>query len=351
MKVGLIIPLNTRRATYINNYLSFFQSHHIDYKTIVWDRLGGEDKADYPFCFRIKDSNKFLTIIGYFLLALKFRRINKKEKFDRIIVFTIAPMFFLGKSFLSSYKGRFIADIRDDSPFKRKFPDALRKMGDLSYATTVSSPKYAAWFHESILCHNIGIETIEEALAYTPQPAKGDVLRIVCAGTMMEEEKNIEIIRELGNDDRVKLAYIGRRNDAKLKIERFAEENGIKNIEFQGEYRQNQIVDIYRKQADLVNIFRANSTVNAEALPNKLYEAVAAGVPIAVFSHNTAVADYAKEYSLGLILEDKPKISEELFTQYQQFSFADYEKGRAAFLRKVLSDLAKFEEMLEGFIR
>ena len=351
MKVGLIIPLNTRRATYINNYISFFQSRHIDYKTIVWDRLGDEDKADYPFRFRIKDSNKFLTLIGYFLLALKFRRINRKEKFDRIIVFTIAPMFFLGRPFLARFKGKFIADIRDDSPFKRRFPDALRKMGDLSYATTVSSPKYAAWFHESVLCHNIATETIQKALEYTPQPVRGNVLRIVCAGTMMEEEKNIEIIRELGNDDRVKLIYIGRRNDAKVKIERFVEKNGIRNVEFQGEYRQDQIVDIYRKQADLVNIFRVNSTVNAEALPNKLYEAVAAGVPIAVFSHNTAVADYAKEYSLGLILEDKPKISEELFSLYRDFSFEDYEAGRKAFLQAVLSDLVKFEEMLEGFVR
>ena len=351
MKVGLIIPLNTRRATYINNYISFFQSHHIDYKTIVWDRLGGEDKADYPFRFRIKDSNKFLTLIGYFLLALKFRRISRKEKFDRIIVFTIAPMFFLGKPFLTRFRGRFIADIRDDSPFKRRFPDTLRKMGDLSYATTVSSPKYAAWFNESILCHNIATETIREALAYTPHPVRGDVLRIVCAGTMMEEEKNIEIIRELGNDERVKLSYIGRRNDAKEKIERFVELNGIRNVEFQGEYRQDQIVDIYRKQADLVNIFRVNSTVNAEALPNKLYEAAAAGVPIAVFSHNTAVADYAKAYSLGLVLEDKPKIGEELFNRYRDFSFSDYGAGRTAFLRAVLSDLAKFEEMLEGFVR
>lgn len=351
MKVGLIIPLNTRIASYITNYVSYFQEHHIDCKTMVWDKLGGEDAADYAFHFRAKDKNKLMITIGYIFFLLKCRRIIKKEGIDHLIVFTIAPMFFLGKSFLSRFKGKFIADVRDDSPFRRRFPDVLRKIGDLSYATTVSSPKYAAWFNESVLCHNIEIKTVEEALKTKPESDKRDTLRIVCAGTMIEEDKNIEIISELKNDDRVKLAYFGRKNEGEQKIEQYVKENGIQNVEFQGEYRKEQILDIYRNNADLVNILRARSVVNAEALPNKLYDAAAAGVPIAVFSHNEAVADYVNKYSLGLVLEDKPNIREELFSKYQDFSFEDYETGRIEFLQTVLSDLMKFERMLEGFVK
>lgn len=351
MKVGLIIPLNTRIASYITNFISCFQEQHIDYKTIVWDKLGGEDTADYTFKFRTKDSNRFLIFIGYIFFTLKCRRIIKKEGFDRLVVFTVAPMFFLGKSFLARYKGRFIADVRDDTPFRKKFPNALRKIGDLSYATTVSSPKYAAWFNESILCHNIELKTVEEAISYTPQYTAKKVTRIVCAGTMIEEDKNIEIISELRNDDRLKLIYYGRENEGKQKIEQYVNENGILNVEFHGEYRKEQIIDIYRNQADLVNILRAKSVVNTEALPNKLYDAAAAGVPIVVFSHNQAIVDYAKKYSLGLILEDKTQIKEELFSQYQNFPYQDYERGRIEFLRLVLSDLSKFEEMLQGFVK
>lgn len=350
MKVGLIIPLNTRIASYITNFLSYLQEKHIDYKTIVWDKLGREDAADYTFKFRTKDSNRLLILIGYIFFTLKCRRIIKKEGFDRLIIFTIAPMFFLGKSFLKKYKGRFIADVRDDSPFRRKFPDALREIGDLAYATTVSSPKYAAWFNESILCHNIEAKTVEKEIAYTPKDDKNGVVRIVCAGTMIEEDKNIEIIRELENDDRFKLMYFGRENDGKKKIEQYVNENAIRNVEFQGEYRKEQIIDIYRDNADLVNILRAKSVVNAEALPNKLYDAAAAGVPIAVFSHNEAIVEYAKKYSLGLILEDKPDISEELLRHYKDFSFLDYETGRIEFLQSVLSDLEKFDKMLDGFV-
>ncbi len=350
MKVGLVIPLNTRIASYITNYISYLQEKHIEYKTIVWDKLGGEDAADYTLKFRTKDSNRLLILIGYIFFILKCRKIIKKEKFDRIIVFTIAPMFFFGKSFLSRYKGRFMADVRDDSPFRRKFPKMLREIGELSYATTVSSPKYAVWFNDSILCHNAEVKTVENALHYTPHNHMNDVIRIVCAGTMMEEEKNIEIISELRNDDSLKLIYYGRENDAKQKIERFVSENEILNVEFQGEYRKEQILDIYREQADLVNILRARSIVNEEALPNKLYDAVMAGVPIVVFSHNQAIVDYVKKYSLGLILEDKPKIREELFSKYQGFSFQDYETGRIEFLRIVLSDLSIFEKTLDGFV-
>lgn len=350
MKIGLIIPLNTRIASYITNYISYFQEKHIDFKTIVWDKLGGEDAADYTFSFRTKDSNKFLILIGYILFTLKCRKIIKKEGIDHLIVFTIAPMFFFGKSYLARFKGRFIADVRDDSPFRRKFPKELKKIGDLSFATTISSPKYAAWFNKSVLCHNAEVKTVEKALTYTPRNDRSDVLRIVCAGTMMEEEKNIEIISELRNDDSLKLIYYGRENDAKRKIEQFVSENEILNVEFHGEYRKEQILDIYRKQADLVNILRARSVVNEEALPNKLYDAVMAGVPIVVFAHNQAIVDYAKKYSLGIILEDKLEIREELFRKYRDFSFEDYETGREAFLRMILSDMEKFEKTLKGFV-
>lgn len=350
MKVGLIIPLNTRIASYITNFESYLQDKHIDYKKIVWDKLGREDAADYLFKFRTKDSNRLLILVGYIFFTLKCRRIIRKEGFDRLIIFTIAPMFFLGKKFLARYKGRFIADVRDDSPFRRKFPEALRKIGDLAYATTISSPNYAAWFNESILCHNAEAKTVEKALSYTPKYAKSDVLRIVCAGTMIEEDKNIEILSELKNDGQLKFVYFGRKNEGEQKIERYVKENGVNNVEFQGEYRKEQIIDIYRNHADLVNILRARSEVNAEALPNKLYDAAAAGVPIVVFSHNQAIVDYAKKYSLGLILEDKPNIREELFSKYQNFSFRDYDTGRMNFLRMVLSDLGMFEKTLDGFV-
>ncbi len=351
VKVGMIIPLNTRIAPYISNYISYFRNKNIPYKTIVWDKLGREDAADYTFKFRAKDSNKLLIFIGYIFFLLKCRRIIKRENIDHLIVFTIAPMFFLGTFFLARFKGNFIADIRDDSPFRRKFPNTLRKIGDLSYTTIVSSPKYAAWFNKSVLCHNAEIKTVEEALDYIPQSVKSDVLRIVCAGTMMEENKNIEIISALRNNDRVKLSYFGRENEAKRKIERYVNENGVLNVEFQGEYRKDQIVDIYREQADLVNILRAKSEVNAEALPNKLYDATVAGIPIVVFSHNQAIVDYANKYTLGLILEDTPDISEELFRRYQDFSFSKYVEGRDKFLRMLLSDMAQFEKELGGFVK
>ena len=167
---------------------------------------------------------------------------------------------------------------------------------------------------------------------------------------MIEEDKNIEVISELRDEDRVKLIYFGRKNEGEQKIEQYVNDNGIKNVEFHGEYRKEQIVDIYRNQADLVNILRAETEVNAEALPNKLYDAAAAGVPIVVFSHNQAIVNYAKKYTLGLILEDKSNIREELFNKYRAFSFQDYETGRVAFLKTVLSDLDKFEKTLEGFV-
>ena len=80
MKIGLIVPLNTRIAPYISNYISYFQKNHIDYKVIVWDKLGEEDSADYTFNYRVNDFNRFQIFTGYIFYALKCRRIIKQEK-------------------------------------------------------------------------------------------------------------------------------------------------------------------------------------------------------------------------------------------------------------------------------
>ena len=259
-------------------------------------------------------------------------------------------MFFLGRAFLARYRGKFIADIRDDTPFRKKFPNELRKLGDLAYAITVSSPKYAAWFNKCILCHNIEKKNIDKALVYTPHNVKSDVLNIVYAGVMIEAEKNKQNISELKNNEKIRFTYYGMENEGIRKIQQYVDENGVQNVDFEGEYRKEQIVDIYRTKANLVNIFRARSVVNAEALPNKLYDAVEAGVPIVVFSHNQAIVDYTDKYSLGLILEDKSAIGEELLRKYRDFSFHEYESGRKEFLRKVLFDLIEYEKMLDGFV-
>ena len=352
VKIGLIIPANIKMSPYIQYYISYFKKNGIDYRTLVWDKLGIEKNDEYSFNYVVNDNNRIKILVGHMLFAQWCKRIIKNEGFDHLVIFTIAPLFFLGDSVLSRFKGKFIADIRDDSPFRRKFAHRLQKKCGISFSTVVSSPRYESWFGgKCTICHNADKSVIEKELIYTPSLLHNDTITIVFAGSLNESEKNIEVIERLKNNTRVKFVFVGRDNEGKQKVKDYVLQNGIKNVEFQGEYSKDQIVDIYRKQADLVNIFRVKCAVNTDALPNKLYDAVIAGIPIIVFEHNKAIAYYAKKYHLGLVIEDDDEIEESITNGYYSFSINEYQNGRTEFLDHVLEDFKEFELMLKRFIR
>lgn len=351
LKIGLIVPANTKISPYIQYYISFFKEHQLDYKVIVWNKKGGEDFADYTYDFQTTDEKRFHMLYGHAMFAQRCKRIIKKESIDHLVIFTIAPLFFLGKRYLSRFEGRFIADIRDDSPFRRRFADKLKQIGNMSFANVVSSPRYGLWLSESLMCHNADKSALLEAMNYTPKIKKELPVRIVFAGILIEPDRNIQILDELKNDSRFEFIFIGRENNGKKKVEQYVTQNEISNVKFQGEYEKDQIVRIYRNEADLVNIFRSKTEINADALPNKLYDAVMAGIPVIVFSHNKAISEYVGKYNLGLVLEDKNNISQDIITSLQSFDYDKYFSGRLSFLNLVLSDFEQFEVMLSDFTK
>ena len=168
---------------------------------------------------------------------------------------------------------------------------------------------------------------------------------------MIEEQININVVHELANNDGFKLVYIGRDNEGKEKIRNFTEENGIRNVSFIGEYKKEDIIDLYRSNADLVNILREDTQINRNALPNKLYEAVVSGVPLVVYEHNTAIADYTEKYGLGIILNDREGLESQLNRKIREFDPERYRTGRQEFLHLVQDDYERFRERLIRFIR
>ena len=351
LKIGLIVPANTKLSPYIQYYISFFNEHNLNYKVIVWDKKGGEDASDFTFNYITSDGNRVRMLYGHVAFALRCRKIIKKEEINHLVIFTIAPLFFLGKGYLSRFQDKFIADIRDDSPFRRYFSGTLKNICNKAFAVVVSSPRYARWFSDSQICHNANKSMLLDALKYTPRFTDKNTVRIVFAGTLIEPDKNIQILEELKNDKEFEFVFIGRDNNGKKKVEQYVIDNGIRNVAFQGEYKKDDILKIYRKEADLVNIFRSKSDINADALPNKLYDAAMSGIPVVVFSHNLAVSDYVNEYYLGIVLEDKGHIRQDLIEKYESFDYNKYLNGRQSFLKHILSDIERFETILTDFTK
>ena len=73
-------------------------------------------------------------------------------------------------------------------------------------------------------------------------------------------------------------------------------------------------------------------------------------VPVVVFDHNEAVADYVRQYSLGLVLEENMQtLGDTLAQRTAEFDYAAYARGRKAFLQKVMDDMEAFRQTVSGF--
>lgn len=350
MVVGLVIPANMKYSPYVNYYIDILKSQNIDYRTMIWDKTGIREDAAMTFSFKTSDFNRKKILLGHYLFAQKCKNYIRKERIDQLIIFTIAPLFFLGYRFLKTYSGKIVMDIRDDSPFRRRYPDQLKKIGNLADAIVVSSPIYSEWFDQkSILCHNADLHILKKYRNVEIRRTTDYPLIIAFAGMMIEEEKNIEVIEALANSEKYQLVFIGRSNEGKEKIEQFVKNKNISNVSFQGEYRKEEIVDIYRNNADLINILRKNTVINCNALPNKFYDAVMSGIPVLVYDHNKAISNYVKKYNLGIVLSEKISLAEQLDVGIKEFDFEKYKEARLEFLTIVQNDYEVFKEQLREF--
>lgn len=350
MKIGLIVPANIKYSPYVHYYIELLNKNNVEYKIMMWDKAGVDEVDDMIFHFETSDFNRKKILLGHALFSIKCKEYIKKERIDHLIIFTIAPLFFLGYRYLRKFQGKLMLDIRDDSPFRRHFPDKLKKFGELAHTLVVSSPYYSEWFNKSsILCHNADFSIIKRYSGKYGKDQISSPIRIVYAGMMIEEDINIAIIEQLKNDKDFQFTFIGRDNEKKEKIKEYVSKDAIQNVGFKGEYRKEDIVDIYRQEADLVNILRQDTIINRNALPNKLYDAVVSGIPLVVFRHNTAIADYVGRYNLGIIVDGVEDIKRQLINGLQKFDSENYKSGRTEFLNLIQNDYYLFAERLKNF--
>ena len=351
--IGLIVPTCLKYAPYVQYYIDVLNKKSANYRILSWNKQGmTENNVDFSFDFQVQDADRKRMAIGYIKFIRACKKYIKGNNINKLIVLTAAPAFFMGVQYLKRFAGNYILDIRDDSPFIRKFPKAFQKICNMAQSVVVSSHNFTPWTcRDTILCHNADINQI---LKYKDVPVKNSCeqpISITFAGMMIEGPINIDMLKRFGKDPRFSFYFIGKPNAQKDNIEQYVRESGMTNVFFEGTYNKNDIVDIYRDRADIVNILRAKSVVNRNALPNKMYDAVISGVPIVVFDHNQAVATYVAQYNLGFLLreEDVELANDVMFEKITAFDYDAFAKGRQAFLNQVCEDMDRFAETVTHF--
>ena len=351
---GLILPTNLKYAPYVQNYISILNEKKVEFELVFWDKRNIEKAGECVYKNKIKSTDKpsWRKVCCYLGFIHFVRRRIKKKKYEKLIIFTLAPGLFLTDMLCGKYKDAYILDVRDDTPLRKFMGGQILKIAKNATYLIASSPCYSDWLgRKATLCHNSDISTIDQHLNYIPKKLNTETICIGYAGMMREGSINSFMINALLKDNRFSFLFYGPHNQQMQELIQIAGDRD--NCRFPGIYEKNDIYDIYRKYVTVVNILRENNTVNAEALPNKLYEAVIAGVPVIVARHNKAVSNYVENYNLGVVLEELNELKDanKLYDNISKFDYKKYCDGRQAFLQKVKDDLSLYEKQVINFVK
>ena len=276
---------------YLNLYLQNLDRKSNDIHLLYWNRdLQGEDISHlkgitlHEFkCFQeddVRKASKLKSFLRYRAFALN---ILKKEHFDFVIVLHSLTGVVVGDYLKKCFKGRFVLDYRDVTyesfaPFKR----AVASLVEGSRFTFVSSDSFRAFLPKTAENKIYTIHNIDtKALFYTNGAkatfVKGEKIKIGFWGFIRNQELNLKIIEQLGNDDRFELHYYGREQQIAKKLKAFVKQKKYNNIFFHGEYSPEERYEFIKEIHLIHNIY--NTTGEMLAVGNKYYDGVVFAVP------------------------------------------------------------------------
>ncbi len=350
--IGMILPGTMKYCPYIQYYIKAFKSNNIPFEIISWDKLNLNEPVDHAFKYKTSDGAMVKKTIGYIKFRSWLIRICEKKKYDKLIVFTIAPAVLLENYLKKEYSGRYYLDIRDDTILRKYIPKRVKAVINGACGIISSSKEFDAWIErDTSLCHNVDVDYVQKALfdeddQFKPLPVNNAPNRIMFAGAFYEWKINFEMIQKLKNNPDFSFIYHTPDSDVKKKIMEYCTNENVQNVSFYGAYNKEELCGMYREQSDWVNIIRCESVVNRNALPNKFYDAAVAGLPVIVLKHNKAIYDYVVKYNLGLAFDNLEDLYDNFIKMSKVFDYEKYYIGRKNFLTDVMHECYDFSDII-----
>jgi glycosyltransferase involved in cell wall biosynthesis len=265
-------------------------------------------------------NKSFFPTRAFFELWYSFRLLRASGKiFSDLSIITI-PFMFLLPVFASRCKSKKkIADIRDlvwyylpgNNLFTRFLKgrlinvmhQALRKFD----ALTVTNAGEKDWLVRNALIKDEKIVVIENGISaskfkqlseirYTPHPHKFSVTYVGNVGTSQHFLSIINAVKEMSG---VRLNIVGDGNNLG-KLRAYVESKKIKNVFFYGKQKWYRVIPLYQA-SDL--LYASLKDEYDTAIPSKLYEYLATGLPVLYQGSGSAV-DFLSGFKNTYILKD-----------------------------------------------
>lgn len=349
MKILLIYPSNTKYVPHAYHYLKILNNYNVEYDIVIWDQ---DDIVENDcIVFKNKNVNKriFSRIISYYRYASFVKKTIKKNKYDKIIIFSIFLSVLLYPFLRKNYKNKYIFDIRDYNPVVKVVPSVINMLVKDSYITAISSPGFKKWLPESkkyTLSHNFNFESWQESLV--DKKLNNHKYIILTIGFLRHYDVNKSLIDTFANDDDIILKFVGTGEVHKL-LKDYVFENQIKNVVFFGEYQKKDELS-FLEDVSLVNIILENDINSRTLMTNRIYTSLCSGVPVLVNEGSTQ-GEYVKKYNLGMFFENFAQLKENVKSFLLNFDGQLFEKGSNDFLVEIKEDQNIFEKNIVNFLR
>ena len=357
MSIAVISVSNIYAMPYYYKYEKQILESHDFFDLIYWDRAIVEEKVDPRvkcICFHKKcaynDENPF-KIFDFFRFNLFVRKTIRQNLYDKLIILGTYSLltFFMMPLLTTTYKGRYVLDIRDYTyEHIKPFFMSEKRVIESAYRCFISSEGYKEFLpacHYEMI-HNCDMDTIHDYLQHERdyQPCAEGKIRISFIGNVRYLEENRRLLEMFGNDDRFLLQYFGSGSE---KIKDIADTMGIHNVKFHGKFSHEDTYLFYI-QTDIINNVYGNGGIElTTALSNKLYYSSALNKPILVSPH-TYMEKISVENGIGFVVDyANPRLNDELYTWYSNYLKGNNTKN--TLMKKVMDDEDKYKQIMKAF--
>ena len=269
-----------------------------------------------------------------------------KEGFDFVVVLHSLPGVLLSKELVRDYKDKYIFDYRDFTyenflPYK----SVIHTLVNNSYKTFVSSDAFRAFLPDKKNIHTTHNILWRDMVSANIKKSEREKIRIAFWGFIREEKTNLQIIRNLANDERFELHYYGREQEICRKLKEYACENAS-NVYFHGEYNPEDIND-FVKNTDLIHNIYGGSNMNL-AVSNKYYDGLLYEIPQLVMK-GSFMSVLVNNTGIGLAINPADKdFADKIFEYYKAIDRKAFESNCREALAKVKTRQKAITDILKN---
>ena len=351
MRVAIILPSVHWNCPYADIYANLFDKNGVQYDMISFNRKLDQEDTKYHFDYKLNNNSghlkKFVALLKYCAFV---KKVLKKEKYDRLVVFSSQIGIGLLVTLVKHYRGQYIFDYRDLS-IEQHLAFPFRILLKNSFINVISSPGFLRVLPQKYnyeICHNFNVETaINEIKNDIVSGWKKGSKHILTIGGIRDFEANKEVIDAIKNRDNYSLSFVGR-GECSAPLNEYCKKIGASNVSFVGFYKKDEEKG-YILNSDFINIYYPRLLSHDTALSKRFYNSLIYKKPM-ITTDRTTQGDFASNYRVGVAIKDCGELIEQLESFIEDNSFVEYCERCNKLLEVFIKEQLSFESHVLDFI-